>query len=117
MHVISEKKLRDFWGQHREAETPLRAWHRVAKHATWEKFADVREVYPGADQVGKLTVFNIGGNKYRLIVAIHFNRGKVYVRQVLTHEEYDQGSWKKAPAKKDQSDHGKGKKPRDRGPE
>jgi mRNA interferase HigB len=94
MHVISEKKLRDFWSLYPEAEKPLRAWHRIAEHAIWEKFADVRELYPSADQVGKFTVFNIGGNKFRLIVVIHFNRGKVYVREVLTHEEYDEGAWK-----------------------
>ena len=94
MHVISEKKLRDFWSLHPEAETPLRAWHRIAERETWEKFADVREAYPSADQVGKFTVFNIGGNKFRLIVVIHFNRGKVYVRHVFTHEEYDEENWK-----------------------
>lgn len=94
MHVISEKALREFWANHPDAEIPLQAWHRVAEHAEWEKFADVRAVYPSADQVGKFTVFNIGGNKYRLIAAIHFNRGKLYVRHVLTHEEYDRGDWK-----------------------
>ena len=50
--------------------------------------------YPHADQVGKFTVFNIGGNKYRLIAVIHYNRGKVFVRHVLTHAEYDEGNWK-----------------------
>jgi mRNA interferase HigB len=94
MHVISEKKLREFWADHEDAETPLRAWHREAEHADWEKFADVRERFPSADQIGKFTVFNIGGNKYRLIAVIHFNRGKVYVRHVLTHAEYDKGNWK-----------------------
>jgi mRNA interferase HigB len=49
MHVISEKKLREFWQQWPDAEQPLRAWHRIVEHATWEKFADVREVYPHAD--------------------------------------------------------------------
>jgi mRNA interferase HigB len=47
-------------------------------------------------QVGRFTVFNIGGNKYRLIAAIHYNRGKVYVRHILTHEEYDCDEWKEA---------------------
>lgn len=94
MHVISEKKLREFWAEHDDAEKPLRSWHRVAEDAEWTKFADVRETYPSADQVGKFTVFNIGGNKYRLIAAIHFNRGKIYIRHVLTHEEYDKGTWK-----------------------
>ena len=94
MHVISEKKLREFWEKWPEAKEPLRAWHRVTEHSTWECFADVRRVCPHADQVGRCTVFNIGGNKFRLVVVIHFNRGKVYVRHVMTHEEYDIGEWK-----------------------
>jgi len=55
---------------------------------------EVRSVFPSADKVGKLTVFNIGGNKVRLITAIHYNRKKIYIRAVLTHKEYDEGSWK-----------------------
>jgi len=94
MHVISPKKLREFWAVHLDAETPLRAWLSVAKAADWGSFADLRRVFPSADQVGRLTVFNIGGNKYRLIAVIHFNRGKVYIRHVLTHPEYDRGKWK-----------------------
>jgi mRNA interferase HigB len=66
----------------------------VARRARWNSFADVRSVYRSADQVGKFTVFNIGGNKYRLIVVIHYNRARVYIRHVLRHEEYDTGAWK-----------------------
>lgn len=51
-------------------------------------------MFPSADQVGRLTVFNIGGNKVRLIAALHYNRKKLYIRAVLTHSEYDQGKWK-----------------------
>jgi mRNA interferase HigB len=94
MHVISLKPLRDFWADHPDAEKPLLAWHRETEHALWETFADVREAYPHADKVGRFVVFNIGGNKYRIVAAIHFNRGKVYVRHVLTHREYDRGAWK-----------------------
>jgi mRNA interferase HigB len=94
MHVISEKKLREFWEKWPEAEEPLRAWHRVAERAAWGCFADVRGAYPHADQVGRCTVFNVGGNKFRLVVVIHFNRQKVYVRHVMTHAEYDRGAWK-----------------------
>jgi mRNA interferase HigB len=54
----------------------------------------VREMFPSSDQVGKFTVFNIGGNKVRLITAIHYNRRKIYVRVVLTHSEYDEQLWK-----------------------
>ncbi len=95
MHIISEKALRDFWAIHPDAEKPLREWHRTVEHAEWVKFADVRDVYRSADQVGKFTVFNIGGNKYRLIVAIHYNTAKVYVLRFTTHAEYDAEHWKR----------------------
>lgn len=78
MHVISRKRLREFSERHPDAETPLRTWYQTARHAQWENLADVRKTYASADQVGQFTVFNIGGNKYRLIAAIHYNRGKVY---------------------------------------
>jgi mRNA interferase HigB len=94
MHVISQKRLRAFWAQHPDAERPLRRWYKTAVQARWASFAELRADYAQADQVGLLTVFNIGGNKYRLIAAIHFNRGKVFVRHVLTHREYDLGKWK-----------------------
>jgi mRNA interferase HigB len=57
-------------------------------------FAELRQTFPHADQVGKFTVFNIGGNKVRLIAAMHYNRGKIYIRHVLTHPEYGAGKWK-----------------------
>jgi mRNA interferase HigB len=94
MRVIAKKGLCAFWGIHPDARSPLLAWYNVVKLAEWETFADVRATYASADQVGKFTVFNIGGNKYRLIVVIHFNRAKVFVRHVLTHAEYDRGTWK-----------------------
>ena len=61
------------------------------------EFADFEVLgaaFPSADKVGDFVVFNIGGNKYRLIAAIHFNRGRIYVRHVLTHQDYDRGAWK-----------------------
>ena len=94
MHVISKKKLREFWGVHAKAKSPLETWYQVAKHAAWESFADLRKTFPTADRVGRFVVFDIGGNKYRLIAAIHFNRGKLFVRHVLTHAEYDERKWK-----------------------
>jgi mRNA interferase HigB len=57
-------------------------------------FAELKELFPSADQVANKTVFNIGGNKYRLIAALHYNRGRVYIRAILTHREYDKGNWK-----------------------
>jgi mRNA interferase HigB len=96
MHIISKKKLREFWTEHLQAQAPLETWHRVVEHSHWETFNDVRATFGSADLVGRFVVFNIAGNNYRLIAAIHFNRGKVFVRHVLTHAEYDQGKWKEA---------------------
>ncbi len=89
------KRLREFWTKHRDSETPLRAWFRVARKASWESLVDVRKVYPSADDVNGLTVFNIGGNKYRLIVTIQHKKGRIFIRHVLTHAEYDKEGWKK----------------------
>jgi mRNA interferase HigB len=94
MHVISKKKLREFWEKHPRAKSPLENWYQIAKNAQWENFAEVRETFNTADAVGHYVVFDIGGNKYRLIAAIHHNRGKLFVRHVLTHAEYDEGKWK-----------------------
>jgi mRNA interferase HigB len=94
MHVISKKALRAFWAMQPAAERPLRRWFKAAEAAAWHSFAEVRAVYTKADQVGRFTVFNVGGNKYRLITVIHYNREKVYIRNVLTHAEYNRGDWK-----------------------
>ena len=94
MHVISKKALRVFWAQHPGAEGPLRAWLKEAEQSEWSNFAEVRGKYAHADQVDNYTIFNIGGNKYRLIVVIHFDRGRIYVRHVLTHEDYNRGKWR-----------------------
>ena len=94
MHVISLKMLREFWSRHPAAKQSLRNWHTVAEHSRFADFADLRQSFGSADYVPPYTVFDVGGNKYRLIAAIHFNRGKVFVRHVLTHAEYDTENWK-----------------------
>jgi mRNA interferase HigB len=95
MHVISRRKLREFWTIHPDARVALERWYKLARKAEWESFDEVRVVFGRrVDRVGKLVVFDIGGNKYRLIAAIHYNRGTVFVRYVLTHAEYDRGEWK-----------------------
>jgi mRNA interferase HigB len=94
MHVISRKKLREFWADHLDSQAPLNDWFKVASKADWGKFADIRATYRHADQVGRFVVFNIGGNKYRLIVEVLYDAGRVLVRHVLTHREYDTGKWK-----------------------
>jgi mRNA interferase HigB len=95
MHVISRKALRTFWERNPDSEQPLRRWFTLMDTTDFASFAELRETFPSADLVDELTVFNIGGNKYRLIASIHYNRRKVYVRHVLTHAEYDRESWKK----------------------
>jgi mRNA interferase HigB len=94
MHIITRKRLNEFTAKHPTAKPSLVHWYRTLKPATVRSFVELRTLFPSADQVGKLTVFNIGGNAARLIVAVHYNRQKVYIRAVLTHEEYDAGKWK-----------------------
>jgi len=95
MHVISRKALRQFWERHPDSEMALARWFKIMQHTEFRNFSELRATFPAADKVGGWIVFNIGGNKYRLITSIHFNRGKVYIRHVLTHPEYDRGDWKR----------------------
>lgn len=94
MHVISRKALRQFWEKYPDSETTLIRWVKIMNLASFQTFDELRSLFPSADLVGDLIVFNIGGNKYRLITSIHFNRQKVYIRYILTHSEYDKGQWK-----------------------
>ena len=94
MHVIAKTALTAFWSRFPEAELPLRAWHHLMEKGAFKDFSDLRTTFGSADYVDGLTVFDIGGNKYRLIASIHYNRRKVYIRAVLTHAEYDRGRWK-----------------------
>ena len=95
MHVISRKALREFADTHREAEAPLDDWYRTTKRLRWTSLMDVRKTFPHADAVGEFTIFNISGNKYRLATYINYGTGKVYIRPVMTHEEYSRKDWKK----------------------
>jgi len=94
MHIISRKALREFWETHPGSEGPLIRWYTIVRKTDFKDFNELRRTFPSADWVDSLVVFNVGGNKYRLIAAIHFNRGRVYIRHVLTHEDYDHGAWK-----------------------
>jgi mRNA interferase HigB len=94
MHVISLKRLREFFSTHRNAESSLMAWYKTAKKANWQNLAELKAVYPSADLVGRYMVFNIGGNKYRLIARIVYRSQTLFVVAVMTHEEYDLGKWK-----------------------
>lgn len=95
MHIISKKKLKTFWEKHPDSENSLTAWFNTMRVMRCKAFHELREqTFGTADKVGEKIIFNICGNKYRLISVIHFNRYKVFVRNVLTHKEYDKGGWK-----------------------
>jgi mRNA interferase HigB len=104
MHIISRKKILEFTGRHPDAATPLDTWYRIAKRALWTSLNGVRSVYPHADPVGSCVVFNVGGNKFRLVVHIAYASaathdrpafgGKVFLLHILTHGDYDDGKWK-----------------------
>ncbi len=90
MHIISRKPLREFSEKHPPAKTPLDTWFAEVNRAKWSSFADIRGAYGSADVVaGNRVIFNIGGNKYRLVVKVAYKCGKVFVRFVGTHAEYD----------------------------
>jgi mRNA interferase HigB len=92
MRVISRRALRDFWDLHPPSKVALAAWFRVLRSSMFADFNAIRKTFGAADYVAPYTVFDVGGNKYRIIAVIHYNRGRVYVRHVFTHAEYDRWS-------------------------
>lgn len=101
MRVISKARLKQFWETPdcRDAEGPLRAWygHVNSKTVAWQSWGDVKTEFSTASPVGNCVVFNIGGNKYRLITRILYPSQKVFILKVMPHKEkeYDEGKWKK----------------------
>ena len=90
MRIISRKTIREFWEKHPDAEQALEAWYHDAKRAVWKTPADIKNVYRNASFVGNnRVVFNIKGNQYRLVVAIQYQHGIIYIRFIGTHAEYD----------------------------
>jgi mRNA interferase HigB len=94
MHVISRKRLLEAAALHSGLAGPLDAWYRITKKAEWTSIDDVRRVFPTADGVGDVTVFNIKGNRFRIIAEINYRARRVYIRHVLTHALYDKEGWK-----------------------
>jgi mRNA interferase HigB len=90
MQVIAKRTLIEFWEQHPQAETPLRTWFAIADKADWKTPADIKAAFGSADFVGdNRVIFNIGGNKFRLIVHVAYAYGRVLIKFVGTHEDYD----------------------------
>ena len=101
MWIIKPATIREIARDNPQAETALVRWLRIARTARWEHLADVRAVFRAADEVKvssgrSVVVFNIGGNKYRLIAAIHYNTGKLYVLGFMSHREYSLDRWKES---------------------
>jgi mRNA interferase HigB len=95
MRVITNRRLLAFSALHRDASGPLQAWRKTVESTDFSSFSELRVVFGSVDKVGDLHIFNIAGNKYRLITFLHFDRQLCYIKQVLTHTEYDKGAWKK----------------------
>lgn len=94
MHIISHAKIVQAQAAHPDCSAALDQWYRLTRRVRWTNFAEVKACFPAVDKVGDKFVFDVGGNKLRLIAAIHFNTGRVFVRAVLTHREYDRGAWR-----------------------
>ncbi len=95
MHVISRKKLLGAAKVHADLSAPLDVWYRIAKKASWRSIEEVRLMLPSTDGVVQFTVFNIKGNSFRLICEVNYLTGRIFIRHVLTHAEYDKGAWKR----------------------
>jgi mRNA interferase HigB len=94
MKLISNRALRAFSAIHPQAHGPLQAWRHVIEHNTFSNFAALKQTFRSMDKVGDRYVFNIGGNKYRLIATVAYSIQTVWIKHVLTHAEYDEGEWK-----------------------
>jgi mRNA interferase HigB len=91
MRVIAKKTIRDFWTKHTDCEQQLKAWHDEAINSIWKTPNDIKRDYPSASFLeDNRVVFNIKGNKYRLIVKINYRFGMVWIRFIGTHSQYDQ---------------------------
>jgi mRNA interferase HigB len=94
MRIIKRGALERFWRLHPDAKPSLESWYAVVRRAKWKTPADMKQLYANADLLGRRTIFNIAGNKYRLIARVNYQTQCVFVLYLLTHAEYDKGAWK-----------------------
>jgi mRNA interferase HigB len=97
VRVISKSRLQEFWeGRKKDpviAERDFSAWYKAAVNADWENFAELKQTFGTADQVGNCVVFDVGNNRFRLIGRVNYARGIIYVLRPMDHQEYDKGLW------------------------
>ncbi|MDR2146969.1 MAG: type II toxin-antitoxin system HigB family toxin [Tannerella sp.] len=90
MRIVTLKRIKEYSESHPDSDTALRNWYKKTKESDWNCFADIKQTFNSADSVGNdRFVFNIKGNDYRLIAIVIFASGKVYIRFIGTHSEYD----------------------------
>jgi mRNA interferase HigB len=97
MHLISIRQLRADSTRYPDTLTPIEEWYNIVRKAEWANLEEVREIYRDAEAVGNFTVFNIKGNKYRLIADIDYESSTIYYKYFLTHADYDKDRWKNDP--------------------
>ena len=95
MRIIKRAALEQFWRTHPDSKPSLESWFAVVRRAYWKTPAELRLIYKHADLVGRRTVFNIAGNKYRLIARVNYRTQRVFVLYIMTHAEYDKGAWRR----------------------
>ena len=95
MHVISKKKITDFIERYPDSESSLLSWYSIIKTENFSDLSELRNWFPNADLVGRRTVFNIGGIKYRMITRVNFVSRRIFILFILTHSEYSKDKWKK----------------------
>lgn len=95
MHIITKRRITEAKLLYPESTNALDGWYQVISKNEFSNFAALKKTFNSIDKVGDLYVFDIGGNKIRLIASIHFNRQKLYIRHILTHKTYDKGLWRK----------------------
>ena len=95
MNVISRRGLLEAAAGHAGTLEPLLAWFRFARRAEWRGLQEVRRDFPYADQVGDVLIFNIKGNRYRLITRVNYVGQRIFIKELLTHVEYDRKEWMK----------------------
>lgn len=95
MHIITHSRITEAQAAHSDSAAALDYWYRLMKRGAYRNFAELKATFGSVDKVGPLFIFDVGGNKLRIVAAVHFNTGKVFIRHVLTHKDYDRGAWKK----------------------
>jgi mRNA interferase HigB len=97
MHLIAISRLREAAAKYSDVAIQIEDWNEIVKIVTWQNLTEVQQTYSSAEAVGNFTVFNIKGNRYRLIVSINYLRQIIYFKYFLIHAEYDKDNWKNDP--------------------